>query len=171
MYTSSLKLALRSPVIQSVVLVSADDTRETALRSNCVCKVLNDRRKAVRFCKEVSPNSNLNRSMTSSSVTLRLPLIYSHSMFINTEYRGSPSGVTRFMYNVPFSLYRYAGVPGSTVNTSGHKEQRPPPVTSISKGAYLFSQGACLLSKGAYPFGQGAYSFSKEAYSFSKKAY
>ena len=123
------------------------------------------------FVKNFSSNSNLNRSMTSSSVMLHLPLIYNHSMFINTEYRGSPSGVTRFMYKVPFSLYRYAGVPGSTVNTSGHKEQRPPPVTSISKGAYLFSQGACSLSKGAYPFGQGAYSFSKEAYSLSKKAY
>ena len=156
-----MKLALRSPVVQSVILVSTDDTRETALRSNCVCKVLNDRRKAVRFCKEVSSNSNLNRSMTSSSVMLHLPLIYSHSMFINTEYRGSPSGVTRFMYNVPFSLYRYAGVPGSTVNTSGHKEQRPPPVTSISKGAYLFSQGACSLSKGAYTCSNGPYIVSK----------
>ena len=105
-YTSSLKLALRSPVIQSVFLVSTYDARETALRSNCVCKVLNDRRKAVRFCKEVSSNSTLNRSMTSSSVMLHLPLIYSHSKFINIEYRGSPSGVTRFMYNVPRSLYR-----------------------------------------------------------------
>ena len=159
-----MKLALRSPVIQSVILVSTDDTRETALRSNCVCKVLNDRRKAVRFCKEVSSNSNLNRSMTSLIVMLHLPLIYRRSMFINTEYRGSPSAVTRFTYNVPFSLYRYAGVPGSTVNTSGHKEQRPHPVTSISEEAYLFSQGACSLSKGAYTCSNGPYIVSKGAY-------
>ena len=151
-FTSSLKLALRSPVVQSVFLMSTDDARETALRSNCVCTVLNDRREAVRFCKEVSSNSNLNRSMTSSSVMLHLPLIYSHSMFINTEYRGSPSGVTRFMYNVPFSLYRCAGFPGSTVNTSGHK------------GTYLFSQGACSLSKGAYTCSDGPYIASKGAY-------
>ena len=62
-----MKLALRSPVVQSVILVSTDDARETALRSNRACKVLNDRSKAVRFCKEVSSNSVLNLSMTSSS--------------------------------------------------------------------------------------------------------